>query len=78
MFIFHSSVVLIFLNNNFQGCLYLWDITKGYILRAVSLGDHDASIFIHQVQIIGNSVVVCDYDRELRVIRFPSILEKVD
>ena len=59
-----------------QGCLHLWDVSKGEVLRAVTLGD--PSVFINHLRVIGNSTVVCDYGNQLRVIHFPAVLEKAD
>ena len=62
--------------NCLQGCIYLWDLSKGEVLRAVQLGDH--AVFVRQIHVISNSIVVCDYGRELRVIHFPAVLEKME
>lgn len=61
-----------------QGSLHLWDVHKGRLLRALSLGDHDASVFIRQLLVIDNSVVVCDFGSQLRVVQFTPVLEKDD
>lgn len=62
----------------FQGSLHLWDVQKGTLLRALSLGDHDASVFVRQLLVINSSVVVCDFGPQLRVIQFTPVLEKDD
>ena len=59
-----------------QGCLYLWDVSKGEVLRGVKLDDHDNSVFIRQIQVMLNNMVVCDYGRSIIVIQFPAVLEK--
>ncbi|XP_074658756.1 sterol regulatory element-binding protein cleavage-activating protein-like [Tubulanus polymorphus] len=61
-----------------QGCIMLWDITKGEFLRVVPLGSHDQSNFVRQLIVVDNSTAICDYGNELRVVHFPSVLEKVD
>ena len=61
-----------------QGCLHLWDVSKGEVLRAVPLGDSNPSVFIRHLRVIANSTVVCDYGNQLRVIYFPAVLEKFD
>ena len=58
----------------FQGCLYMWDVSKGEVLRVVQLGEVDDSVFIRQITAISNSVV-CDYGNQLRVVHFPAVLE---
>ena len=61
-----------------QGCLYLWDVVKGEVLRIVDLGSrHDSCVSIRQLHVIDNCVV-CDFGNQLRVIKFPSVLEKAD
>lgn len=61
-----------------QGCIYLWDVSKGRALRAIQLGDDDHSIFVRQVHVVNNTSVVCDYGSQLQVIHFPAVLEKVE
>ncbi|XP_019630539.1 PREDICTED: sterol regulatory element-binding protein cleavage-activating protein-like [Branchiostoma belcheri] len=61
-----------------QGCLYLWNILRGEHLRTVLLGDNDQSQFVRQVQVIYGSSVICNYGNQLRVVHFPSVLEKAE
>jgi hypothetical protein len=56
----------------------MWDVHKGTLLRVMPLGDHDISVFVRQLVVIDNSVVVCGYGPQLRLIRFTSVLEKDD
>ena len=58
--------------------MYLWDVAKGEILRAVRLGDADHSVFVNQIHVIANAAVVCDYGNQLRVVQFKSVLEKAE
>ncbi|GAB1599283.1 sterol regulatory element-binding protein cleavage-activating protein-like [Argonauta hians] len=60
-----------------QGFLYLWDIVHGQLKKQIQVSHTDQAAFIRFVQIIDHSVV-CDYGNELRVINFPTILEKND
>ncbi len=64
----HSAVFV------FQGCLYMWDVSKGEVLRIVPLGESDDSVFVRHVSAVANSVV-CDYGNQLRVVQFPAVLE---
>lgn len=61
-----------------QGSLHLWDVHKGTLLRALSLGDLDTSVFVRQLLVVNNFVVVCDYGPQLRVVQFTPVLEKDD
>ncbi|XP_052826909.1 sterol regulatory element-binding protein cleavage-activating protein [Octopus bimaculoides] len=60
-----------------QGVLYLWDIFQGQLKKQIKVSHTDQAAFIRFVQVIDHSVV-CDYGNELRVINFPTILEKND
>ena len=62
-----------------EGFVHLWDIVTGSLVRAVSLSESDSSMFVRQLHVTAdNSVLVCDYGSQLRVIRFTSVLEKDD
>ena len=61
-----------------QGCLHLWDVENGTLLRVLPLGDHDISVFVRQLIVIDSAVVVCGYGPQLRLVRFTSVLEKDD
>ena len=63
---------------SFQGCLYLWDVHKGELVRIVNLQDREKTAFIHHIQAMENSTIVCDFGSEIKVIHFPMVLEKVD
>jgi len=61
--------------------MYVWDVDKGSLLRAVSLSNDDNhSQFVRQLHVSTDSslVVVADYGRQLRLVRFTSVLEKDD
>ncbi|XP_052801573.1 sterol regulatory element-binding protein cleavage-activating protein-like [Mya arenaria] len=71
------------LQNNFlvtgrQGSLYLWDVHKGELVRVVNLQQRSCIAFIHHIQAMENSTIVCDYGNEIKVIHFPLVLEKRD
>ncbi|XP_072761424.1 sterol regulatory element-binding protein cleavage-activating protein [Anoplolepis gracilipes] len=60
-----------------QGSLVVWDVRTGEPVREVRLGHKDSCIFIKQMLALRDSVV-CDYGRQLRVIRFPLVSDKLD
>ncbi|XP_060066336.1 sterol regulatory element-binding protein cleavage-activating protein-like [Ylistrum balloti] len=71
------------LNNNLlvtggQGCINLLDVSKGEILRTVYLSDSERMAFVNQIKVVDNTVIVCDYASEMKVIHFPTVLEKAD
>ncbi|KAJ8314345.1 hypothetical protein KUTeg_008906 [Tegillarca granosa] len=66
------------LTPNLLGCIYLLDISKGEIIRTVQLGEIDRTAFIHQIKVVANTVIVCDYASEMKVIHFPTVLEKAE
>ncbi|KAL5006353.1 hypothetical protein ScPMuIL_015159 [Solemya velum] len=71
------------LNNNLmvtggQGCIYLWDLRLGRILRTVNLGRNDKLAQIHHVQVLADAIAVCDYASEIKVVYFPTVIEKAD
>lgn len=61
-----------------QGHIQLIDLDRGEILRTVSVGSLDKSAFVNQIHVVQNSVIVCDYASEMKVIQFPTVLEKAD
>ncbi|XP_053374079.1 sterol regulatory element-binding protein cleavage-activating protein-like [Mercenaria mercenaria] len=67
-----------FLVTGGQGSLYLWDVHKGELVRVVSLEQRDRTAFIHHIQSMENSTIVCDYGKDIKVIHFPLVLEKRD
>ena len=61
-----------------QGHIQLIDLERGEILRTVSVGSSDKSAFVNQIHVVQNSVIVCDYASEMKVIQFPTVLEKAE
>ncbi|XP_062599956.1 sterol regulatory element-binding protein cleavage-activating protein-like [Saccostrea cucullata] len=61
-----------------QGHIQLIDLDKGDILRTVSVGSFDKSAFVNQIHVVQNTVIVCDYASEMKVVQFPTVLEKMD
>ena len=61
-----------------QGCLYLWDISKGKVLRVVPLSETGHSVFIHQLCVVRSAAVVCDFGEQLQVVHFPTVLQKLE
>ncbi|XP_014205675.1 sterol regulatory element-binding protein cleavage-activating protein [Copidosoma floridanum] len=60
-----------------QGSLIIWDVRTGEPIREVRLGHKDSCIFVKQMLPLRDSVV-CDFGRQLRIIRFPLISDKMD
>lgn len=59
-----------------QGSLYMWDVHKGELVRQVDLYHRNHIAFIHHIQAMEHSTIVCDYGNEIKVIHFPLVLEK--
>ncbi|XP_043261017.1 sterol regulatory element-binding protein cleavage-activating protein [Colletes gigas] len=60
-----------------QGSLVVWDVRTGEPVREVRLGHKDSCIFVKQMLALRDSVV-CDFGRQLRIIRFPLVSDKLD
>ena len=60
----------------FQGSLFLWDVHKGELVRVIDLHHRDKIAFIHHIQALENSTIVCGYGNDIKVIHFPVVLEK--
>ncbi|XP_076821836.1 sterol regulatory element-binding protein cleavage-activating protein-like [Clavelina lepadiformis] len=60
-----------------KGCLFLWDIRNGELLRRVPLLRESVVLpNVEHVDIASDLCVVCALQHELYVVRFPSVLEK--
>ena len=68
----HSRLCLLL-----QGSLYLWDVVKGEVLRVVDVGSREGSATVRHMTVV-DDCVICAVGSQLRVIRFPSVLEKAD
>lgn len=60
-----------------QGSLVVWDVRTGEPVREVRLGHTDSCIFVKQMLALRDSVV-CDFGRQLRIVRFPLVSDKLD
>ena len=60
-----------------QGSLLLWDVRTGEPIREVRLGHKESSTFVKQILPLQDSIV-CDYGRQLRIVRFPLVTDKMD
>lgn len=60
-----------------QGSLVVWDVRTGEPVREVRLGHKDSCIFVKQMLVLRDSVV-CDFGRQLRIVRFPLVSDKLD
>ncbi|XP_066255136.1 sterol regulatory element-binding protein cleavage-activating protein [Euwallacea similis] len=59
-----------------NGGLVIWDVRHGECVRTISLG-RDPFVFIKQL-ILLRDAVLCDYGKQLRIVRFPLITHKFD
>lgn len=57
--------------------MVVWDVQSGEPIREVRLGHKDSCIFVKQMIALRDSIV-CDFGRQLRVVRFPLVSQKVD
>lgn len=71
-FFYFSSFILIF-----QGCLVVWDVRTGEAVREVRLGHKDSCVFVKQMLSLRDSII-CDFSRQLRIVRFPLVSDKMD
>ncbi|KAJ8916296.1 hypothetical protein NQ315_016437 [Exocentrus adspersus] len=59
-----------------NGGLVIWDVRTGECVRTITLG-HSPFVFIKHLILLRDSVL-CDFGKQLRVIRFPLITHKFD
>ncbi|KAJ8926743.1 hypothetical protein NQ314_020860 [Rhamnusium bicolor] len=59
-----------------SGGLVIWDVRTGECVRTIMLG-RSPFVFINQL-ILLRDAVLCDYGKQLRIIRFPLITHKFD
>ncbi|KAI4501299.1 hypothetical protein M0802_003672 [Mischocyttarus mexicanus] len=60
-----------------QGSLVVWDVRTGEPVREVRLGHKESCMFVKQMITLKDSVV-CDFGRQLRIVRFPLVSDKLD
>ncbi|XP_077972967.1 sterol regulatory element-binding protein cleavage-activating protein-like isoform X2 [Styela clava] len=62
------------------GCVLLWDMRNGELVRRIQLSDESRGLSsrVSKLVLVDNLAVACDTGRELQIVRFPSVLEKVD
>ncbi|XP_012288280.1 sterol regulatory element-binding protein cleavage-activating protein [Orussus abietinus] len=60
-----------------QGSLVVWDVRTGEPVREVRLSHKDSFIFVKQMVPVRDSIV-CDFGRQLRIVRFPLVSDKLD
>lgn len=58
------------------GGLALWDVRTGDCVRNIVLG-HSPYVFVRQLLLVRDAVL-CDFGRELRIVRFPLITHKYE
>ena len=61
-----------------QGCIVVWNIRSGRVLRTIALGEYNYSNFVNHIQKIDNSTIACSYGSEVYIISFSSVVEKND
>ncbi|GFN75373.1 sterol regulatory element-binding protein cleavage-activating protein [Plakobranchus ocellatus] len=61
-----------------QNSVSLWDIPHGSLLRKVVFSDSEHQSFPNHVVAVANNGVVCDQGQDLKVVFFPTILEKAE
>lgn len=59
-----------------SGGLVIWDVRNGECVRTITLG-RDPFVFINQL-ILLRDAVLCDYGKQLGIVRFPLITHKFD
>ncbi|XP_064598999.1 LOW QUALITY PROTEIN: sterol regulatory element-binding protein cleavage-activating protein-like [Liolophura sinensis] len=71
-----------------QGCVCLWDVTTGEMVKKVNIGSPGRPYSVNFLKVIGtspvvgntsavsNTCVICDYGSQIHVIQFPTVLEK--
>lgn len=60
------------------GSISLWDIARGTLLRKVVFSDSEHRAFVNHIVTVANNGVVCDQGPELKIVFFPTILEKAE
>ncbi|XP_060518686.1 sterol regulatory element-binding protein cleavage-activating protein isoform X2 [Cylas formicarius] len=59
-----------------NGGLIIWDVRSGECVRTIALG-RDPFVFINRLTLL-HDAVLCDYGKQLRIVRFPLISHKFD
>ena len=72
------QIILCFVSRLFQGTIYLYDLTKGELVRKVKIDDSDKAAFVNHLQLVGNMGVACVLGTDIKVVHFPTILEKAE
>ncbi|XP_063979282.1 sterol regulatory element-binding protein cleavage-activating protein [Diachasmimorpha longicaudata] len=60
-----------------QGSLVVWDVRTGEPMREVRLDHKDSCVYVKQMIALRDSVI-CDFGRQLRIVRFPLVSDKLD
>lgn len=60
-----------------QSSLVVWDVRTGEPMREVRLGHEDSCVYVKQMLALGDSIV-CDFGRQLCIVRFPLVSDKLD
>ena len=46
-------------------------------MKTVLLGN-DTSVFVRYVNVCEHATVVCDYGKELKIVKFPAVIDKAE
>ncbi|XP_057319656.1 sterol regulatory element-binding protein cleavage-activating protein [Microplitis mediator] len=60
-----------------QDSLVVWDVRTGEPMREVRLGHKDSCVYVKQMLALRDSIV-CDFGRQLCIVRFPLVSDKLD
>ncbi|BFZ00983.1 hypothetical protein BsWGS_04023 [Bradybaena similaris] len=61
-----------------QGSISLWDVQRGSLLRKVVFADGEQSAYVNHIVSVANNGIVCDQGQDLKIVFFPTILEKAE
>ncbi|XP_022809828.1 sterol regulatory element-binding protein cleavage-activating protein-like, partial [Stylophora pistillata] len=59
-----------------QGHISVWDVLTGRRVKTVLLGNDDTSVFVRFVNVCEHATVVCDFGKELKIVKFPAVMDK--
>ena len=60
----------------FKGHISVWDVLTGRRVKTVLLGNDDTSVFVRFVNVCEHATVVCDFGKELKIVKFPAVMDK--
>lgn len=60
-----------------QASLIVWDVRTGEPIREVRLGSKNSCTFVKQLLPLRDSII-CDFGRQIKIVRFPLVSTKID